>query len=274
MHRERHVVRPAGGEGASRHEEAPQHHEAADRQQPVGEGVQARERHVRRADHQRDHVVAEPGEGRDDDEEDEQRGVDGEEPVERLVVHELHPRPGELGAHDHREEAAREQEEDVGDEVLDPDHLVVGVHPEVVAPRAGSVAGVVLGLGRLPDRPAHPVVEASDPGQEAERDRDERDRRQDRALPDRVPALGVANRHHDPGPDPEEERDHPRAAQEAGRGEPAQARRRRLRPVRRGVTVLDRHRRHRFLPPVRNLTSASICAVFRIFPKLGMTPFG
>ena len=70
-----------------------------------------------------------------DEEEDHQRRVDGDEPVERLRVEELHARLRELGADEHREDAADDEEEDRRDEVLDADHLVVGVDAEVVAPR-------------------------------------------------------------------------------------------------------------------------------------------
>ena len=52
------------------------------REQPVGQGVQPRERHVGRADHEREHVVRDPREHRDDEQEDQDRGVDREQAVE------------------------------------------------------------------------------------------------------------------------------------------------------------------------------------------------
>ena len=55
-------------------------------------------------------------------------------------VQELHARLGELGADQHRQQAADEEEEERGDRVLDPDHLVVGVDAEVVAPAVRAVA--------------------------------------------------------------------------------------------------------------------------------------
>jgi hypothetical protein len=91
--------------------------------------------------------------------------VDGEEPVERLRVEELHPGPRQLGAHEQREHAAGEEEEDRRDEVLDPDHLVIGVHAEVVLPRVRAVPGVILGLRRLSERVVRPVVERADAGE-------------------------------------------------------------------------------------------------------------
>ncbi len=69
-----------------------------------------------------------------------------------------------------------EEEEDRRHEVLDSDHLVVGVDPEVVAPAAGAVAGVVLGLGRVAEAVLDPVVEGADAGQEADRSGDQRPR--------------------------------------------------------------------------------------------------
>ena len=105
-----------------------------DRQQPVRQRVQARERHVGRAEHQRHREVRETGEGRDDEDEDHQRRVHGDEPVVGLRVHELHPRLGELGAEEHRHQAADDEEDERRHEVLDADHLVVGVDLEVVLP--------------------------------------------------------------------------------------------------------------------------------------------
>ena len=50
-----------------------------DRQQPERQRVQAREGHVGRADHQRDHEVPEPREDGDDEQEDQQRRVHREQ---------------------------------------------------------------------------------------------------------------------------------------------------------------------------------------------------
>ena len=86
-------------------------------------------------------VVREPGEDRDDEDEDHQRRVRREEAVVGLRVDDLHARLGELGAEEHRHQAAEREEEERRDEVLDADHLVVGVDLEVVLPglwRRGS----------------------------------------------------------------------------------------------------------------------------------------
>jgi hypothetical protein len=65
--------------------------------------------------------------------------MDGEELVVGLRVDEVRLRPGELGTHEHREQTAREEEEDRRRDVLDPDHLVIGVDPEVVRPVTRAV---------------------------------------------------------------------------------------------------------------------------------------
>ena len=96
-------------------------------------------------------------------------------------------RPGarELGAHQHRDQAADEQEHERVDRVLDPDHLVIGVDPEVVLPRVRAVQRVVLGPRRLARRPVEPVVERAQTDQEEERRREHRDQ-QDRVGVDEV----------------------------------------------------------------------------------------
>ena len=166
---------------------------AGDRQHPERQRVQPRERHVRRADHQRQDVVRQPGEDRDDEQEDHQRRVDAEEAVVRVRVDELRARRRELGAHEHRQQAADEHEEERGDDVLDPDHLVIGVDAEVVLPGVRAVARVVLGPRRAPGRPVEPVVEGAEADEEEQRRGDQRDD-QDRVLPARVPAVGAVER--------------------------------------------------------------------------------
>ena len=142
-----------------------------DRQHPEAERVEAREGHVRRADHQRQDVVRDPGEDRDHEDEDHQHRVGREEAVVGAGVDDLGARLGELGPDQHRHQAADEEEEEGGADVLDADHLVIGVEAEVVLPALGAVLGVVLGDRRHAGRPAQPVVEAAEAEQEAERRR-------------------------------------------------------------------------------------------------------
>ena len=98
----------------------------------------------------------------------------------------LYLEPGDelrqLGAHEHREHSAGEEEEDRRRDVLDPDHLVIGVDPEVVRPAASAVTRVIFGLRGLAEGPREPVVERAEPGEEA--DRGGRERRDGN---DRVP---------------------------------------------------------------------------------------
>ena len=104
-------------------------------------------RHIRRAEHQRQDVVGDSGEDRDHEQEDHYRRVGREDPVVRVRVDQLRAGLGELGPDQHRQEASDEEEDEGGDDVLDADHLVVGVEAEVVAPRVSPVIGVVLGDG-------------------------------------------------------------------------------------------------------------------------------
>ena len=104
---ERRVARPAGAEGAAGREEARNEHDPRDREEPEGERVQAWERHVGRTEHERHGEVREPGEGRDDEEEDHQRRVHRDEAVEGLRVDELEPGLGELRAEEHRHAGRR-----------------------------------------------------------------------------------------------------------------------------------------------------------------------
>src|SRR5256885_5720503 len=55
-----------------------------------------------------------------------------------------------------------QEEHDRRDEVLNADHLVVGVDPEVVAPGARPVTRVVFGARRVPEGVIRPVVERAE----------------------------------------------------------------------------------------------------------------
>ena len=106
-------------------EEARVHHHAAERDQPEGQRVDARKRHVARADHQRDHVVAEPGPHRDDPQEDHRRPVHREDLVVLLGRQERVLRLGKLDADQQRHDAADDEEEERREQVHDRDLLVV-----------------------------------------------------------------------------------------------------------------------------------------------------
>src|SRR5262249_17026975 len=137
---------------------------------------------------------------------------------------------------------------------------------------------VVLGHRRRADRVARPVVEAADPGQEAERNRDQADGGDHRPVPDRLPVLEPADDDDDRGADSEEERDHPQTAQVTRHHQAAPAPRRRRRR-RLGVKVVLGRDRRQPLPPfdpwTRYCTTASNSCFVRVVPKFGgITPAG
>ena len=76
----------------------------------------------------------------------------------------------QLEAHEHREGPGDQEQEERRDEVLDPDHLVVGCETEVATPVAGgAVRSVLLFLIDLAARrPGEPHPEGADAGQKAE----------------------------------------------------------------------------------------------------------
>ena len=83
---QRGVGEPAEVRRAARGEEAGHHDQAAEQEQPVGEGVQPRERDVRRADLQRHDVVREAEQDRRRVEQQHDRAVHGEQLVVLLVA--------------------------------------------------------------------------------------------------------------------------------------------------------------------------------------------
>ena len=117
---------PARARRSARGEVAAVEHDPAEQVQPVRERVQARERHVARADHQRHEEVAEPGEDRHDDEEDHRRAVHRHRAVVGVLRQEVLVRRRELRAHQQREHAARRRRRPSAvHDVEDPDPLVV-----------------------------------------------------------------------------------------------------------------------------------------------------
>ena len=160
---------------------------------------------------------ARPGEGRDDEDEDHQRRVHGDEAVVGLRVHELHAGLRQLGAEEHRHQAAEREEDERRHEVLDTDHLVVGVDLEVVLPRVGAVIGVIVRLRRPAGDPVEPVVERADAEQEPDRaEREAADEDDDVPVVDRIPAGEPADAGDEIEADEEEEREAPGAADETG----------------------------------------------------------
>ena len=127
-----HVRRVARAVQAAAAEKAEIQQEPAERAQPEAEGIQARKRHVARADHQRHQVVAEPEQDRHGEEEDHRRAVHREHPVEHLRRHEIVVRVHQLDADDERLDAGNDEEEEREQDVQQPDPLVIdGRHPRV-----------------------------------------------------------------------------------------------------------------------------------------------
>ncbi len=123
--RERRIQRPARLSRAPVGEEAEHEDRPAEHEEPVGKRVQAGERDVARADHQRHEVVPEAGEDGDDDEEDHRRAVDRDELVVVLGAQDARVRLRELEAEDERHEPGEDEEDERGRDVEDPDPLVV-----------------------------------------------------------------------------------------------------------------------------------------------------
>src|SRR5690606_28382303 len=86
-------------------------------------------------------------------------------------------------------------------------------------PGRRSVAGVVVGHGRLAERPVEPVGEAADGDQERERHRDQRDGRDRRPVDDRIPAVGGTDRGGERDREAEGQRQAEQDAVPAGRAE-------------------------------------------------------
>src|SRR5665213_2642017 len=112
-------------------EKAHQHGDRSHEIEPVGERVQSREGHVRRADLDRHDDIGEAAEGEGSGEEvDHHRAVHREQFV---VLRERHQRPvgcGQLRANDLREQSTNDEHDDRGHGVGEPDDLVVGCrHP-------------------------------------------------------------------------------------------------------------------------------------------------
>ena len=123
-------------------EEAEIQEQSAQRGHPEAEGIQPRECHVARADHQRHQIVRKPEHQRHGDEEDHRRAVHGEHAIEDLRRNEIVVRPDELHAHDGRFDAAECEKDQRVQNVEDAEALVIhGGHPLVQAERERAGLG-------------------------------------------------------------------------------------------------------------------------------------
>ena len=117
---------PAERRRPARGEEAGQQDQPAEGEHVVAQQVQPRERHVGRADLQRQQLVGEPDEQRGGEQQQHDRAVHGEQLVVLLVGHEMLVRAEQLDPHEHRHHPGAQEEEERGDQVHVPDDLVVG----------------------------------------------------------------------------------------------------------------------------------------------------
>ena len=144
--RQRRIGSPARLRRAAGNEKAHQHHHAAKKKRMIARHVDARKRHVRRADHERHDVVAKRGERqRHDAEENHDRAVHRAEGIvkvggnraagrrlaedffqQRPDDRHCHTRMRNLPAHEHHQEKSKLHEAQRGKTVLDADDLVVG----------------------------------------------------------------------------------------------------------------------------------------------------
>ena len=127
-HREWRIAGPARVRTRRRGEERQEEDDASEGEEPVGERVEPRERHVGCADHERHEEVAEPGEDRHDDEEDHRGAMHGDDLVVAVACEHRLLGARELGADQDRQETGEHEEHAGRGDVEDPDPLVVGGH--------------------------------------------------------------------------------------------------------------------------------------------------
>ena len=136
------VGRGARGVEAAAADVAEVEQQAGEGGDPEAEGVEAREGHVARADHQRDKIVAEAEEDGHAHEEDHGGAVHGEELVEDLRRDEVIVGHGELNAHQDRFEAGDDQKDERVDDVHQADLFVVDGGQPLVDDVESAVAPV------------------------------------------------------------------------------------------------------------------------------------
>jgi hypothetical protein len=147
---ERHVGEPPGG-GHLADEGRGQHEAAGAEEDPVAERVEPGERHVPGAQHERQQVVAEPGEHGRVEQEDHDRPVHREQLVVRLGADEVLVGPGQLRPHPERHQAGEGEQQERRDDVAHADALVVdgGEEPDQAGRVLPGLLQLVLDRGAL-----------------------------------------------------------------------------------------------------------------------------
>ncbi|MNQ24738.1 hypothetical protein D3C85_379420 [compost metagenome] len=159
--RQRRIERPAEVRPATGSEQGRHQHQERRRQQPEAEVVHARQGHVRRADHQRDHPVGEADEGRHHRTEDHHQTVHGGHLVEELRLDDLQPRLEQLGANNHRERTAKQEHGERKPQVQGADVLVVGGQHPAHQAFGGAVGVVGGGMNMFIDYSSHVLSPAN-----------------------------------------------------------------------------------------------------------------
>nr|GFC51415.1 hypothetical protein [Tanacetum cinerariifolium] len=122
---ERGVEGPAKIGSAARREQGRHQQQERRREEPETEVVHARQRHVRCADHQRDHPVRQPDEGRHDRTEHHHQPVHGGHLVKECWLHDLQTGLEQFGTDHHGERAAEQEHAEAEPQVQRADVLVV-----------------------------------------------------------------------------------------------------------------------------------------------------
>src|ERR1051325_6815530 len=108
---------------------------------PIAKRVQTRERHVTRADLQRQDVIYEPKQQRHGNQENHRCAVQGEKLVERVGRKQVIVRDGQLQADEKRFDSTEDEKEETGQHVENTDALVVhSCKPgELILPPLGGI---------------------------------------------------------------------------------------------------------------------------------------
>ena len=123
MLRDRSLSDPAHGKSTDA-ETAEQQGNGGD-QRPQAQGIQPREGHVARSNHDRDDEVGPRSRDRDDQRNDHDHSVYRYEGVVDLRVHKVRPGCDQFGPQCHGEDATRREQNHRDNDVLHTDHLVV-----------------------------------------------------------------------------------------------------------------------------------------------------
>jgi hypothetical protein len=136
LQHQRRIHRPPRPGRTAGDEKSRQQEQESERQNPEAEVVQARQRHIGRADLQRYHPVRESRPSRHDCAKDHDQPVHGRERVEKLRIQKLQPRLKQLQPDQHREGAADQPHQASEKEVHRADVLVIrGIDPAAPATR-------------------------------------------------------------------------------------------------------------------------------------------